>query len=105
MNALGQTGGSAVVSVHSGEDGAGGRDRTGTGLVSPRDFKSLASANSATPAKQTGEKGSQPRSRIAFTLGRTERVRLACPLAAALLRNFLGQSVQANKSGETLTSG
>ena len=32
------------------KDGAGGRDRTGTGLVSPRDFKSLASANSATPA-------------------------------------------------------
>ncbi len=32
------------------EIGAGGRDRTGTGLVSPRDFKSLASAYSATPA-------------------------------------------------------
>ncbi len=30
--------------------GAGDRDRTGTDLVSPRDFKSLASANSATPA-------------------------------------------------------
>ena len=31
--------------------GAGDRDRTGTGLLSPRDFKSLASAYSATPAK------------------------------------------------------
>ena len=30
--------------------GAGGRDRTGMGLVGPRDFKSLASANFATPA-------------------------------------------------------
>ena len=30
--------------------GAGDRDRTGTGLLSPRDFKSLASAYSATPA-------------------------------------------------------
>jgi hypothetical protein len=30
--------------------GAGGRDRTGTGLLGPRDFKSLASANFATPA-------------------------------------------------------
>ena len=30
--------------------GAGGRDRTGMGLLSPRDFKSLASANFATPA-------------------------------------------------------
>ena len=30
--------------------GAGGRGRTGAGLVDPRDFKSLASANSATPA-------------------------------------------------------
>src|SRR5581483_9453214 len=36
--------------------GAGARARTGTGLVSPRDFKSLASANSATPACR--EKGS-----------------------------------------------
>ncbi len=32
--------------------GAGDRDRTGTGLVSPRDFKSLASAYSATPARR-----------------------------------------------------
>ncbi len=32
------------------EYGAGGRDRTGMGLLSPRDFKSLASANFATPA-------------------------------------------------------
>ena len=32
------------------ENGAGGRDRTGMGLLSPRDFKSLASANFATPA-------------------------------------------------------
>src|SRR5262245_22901813 len=31
--------------------GAGGRGRTGAGLVDPRDFKSLASANSATPAQ------------------------------------------------------
>jgi hypothetical protein len=31
--------------------GAGDRDRTGTGLLSPRDFKSLASAYSATPAR------------------------------------------------------
>ena len=31
--------------------GAGDRDRTGTGLVDPRDFKSLASAYSATPAR------------------------------------------------------
>ena len=30
--------------------GAGGRDRTGMSLLSPRDFKSLASANFATPA-------------------------------------------------------
>jgi hypothetical protein len=30
--------------------GAGGRNRTGTGLLDPRDFKSLASTNSATPA-------------------------------------------------------
>jgi integrase len=30
--------------------GAGDRDRTGMGLLSPRDFKSLASANFATPA-------------------------------------------------------
>ena len=30
--------------------GAGDRNRTGTGLLSPRDFKSLASTNSATPA-------------------------------------------------------
>ncbi len=33
------------------KDGAGDRDRTGTGLLSPRDFKSLASAYSATPAR------------------------------------------------------
>ena len=33
------------------EYGAGDRDRTGTGLLSPRDFKSLASAYSATPAR------------------------------------------------------
>jgi hypothetical protein len=32
------------------EYGAGGRNRTGMGLVGPRDFKSLASANFATPA-------------------------------------------------------
>lgn len=31
--------------------GAGDRDRTGTGLLDPRDFKSLASAYSATPAR------------------------------------------------------
>ena len=30
--------------------GAGGRDRTGMSLLSPRDFKSLASAYFATPA-------------------------------------------------------
>ena len=33
--------------------GAGARDRTGTDLLGPRDFKSLASANSATPAHST----------------------------------------------------
>ena len=32
-------------------DGAGDRDRTGTDLLGPRDFKSLASAYSATPAE------------------------------------------------------
>src|SRR5258706_16154376 len=30
--------------------GAGGRSRTGTGRLDPRDFKSRASTNSATPA-------------------------------------------------------
>ena len=30
--------------------GAGGRGRTGADLLGPRDFKSLASTNSATPA-------------------------------------------------------
>ncbi len=32
--------------------GAGDRTRTGTGIAYPRDFKSLASACSATPAKK-----------------------------------------------------
>ena len=32
------------------DTGAGARDRTGMDLMGPRDFKSLASANSATPA-------------------------------------------------------
>ena len=36
-------------------NGAGARDRTGTDLVGPRDFKSLASANSATPAQNRPE--------------------------------------------------
>jgi hypothetical protein len=31
--------------------GAGDQDRTGTRLMGARDFKSLASANSATPAR------------------------------------------------------
>ncbi len=34
------------------DNGAGDRDRTGTGLVGPRDFKSLAYANFATPARR-----------------------------------------------------
>ncbi len=42
-----------IVSVR--ENGAGARDRTGMDLVSPRDFKSLASANSATPARSRSE--------------------------------------------------
>ena len=33
------------------KSGAGDRDRTGMSLLSPRDFKSLASANFATPAR------------------------------------------------------
>ena len=36
--------------------GAGDRGRTGTGLL-PRDFKSRASANSATPAWVLGQSG------------------------------------------------
>ena len=40
-----------AVSKHQSFFGAGDRDRTGTVLL-PRDFKSLASANSATPATE-----------------------------------------------------
>ncbi len=41
-------------SPNSLKDGAGGRNRTGTVLLAPRDFKSLASTNSATPALACG---------------------------------------------------
>ena len=36
-------------------NGAGDRDRTGKGLLGPRDFKSLASANFATPAAEAAQ--------------------------------------------------
>ena len=38
------------VAVHPSNRGAESRTRTGTGCLSPRDFKSLASTNSAIPA-------------------------------------------------------
>ena len=41
---------SSVLSPKSLIVGAGGRGRTGADLLGPRDFKSLASTNSATPA-------------------------------------------------------
>ena len=41
---------SSVQSLKSLIVGAGGRGRTGADLLGPRDFKSLASTNSATPA-------------------------------------------------------
>ena len=85
--------------------GAGGRDRTGTGLLGPRDFKSLASAYSATPAirlaKQlpTGVLTSPPCCDV------PKRARLACRLAAALVETCLASLGYdtANTAG-TLTS-